>query len=117
MIQVTAQTRIWVAIEPADFRCGIDGLARRCRSLLSMNPMSGALFVFCNRKKTSIKILGYDGQGYWCCQKRLSQGRFRYWPSSIDDVVASFLAHELLVLLSAGDPSATKAAPLWKQVG
>src|SRR6266705_772040 len=49
MIAVTAQTRIWVAREPADFRCGIDGLAQVCRKLLESDPFSGALFVFRNR--------------------------------------------------------------------
>jgi len=117
MIQVTAQTRVLVAIEPADFRRGIDGLARLCRKELSENPFSGTLFVFRNRRKTAIKILTYDGQGFWLCQKRLSRGRFHYWPSRGDDKAAGLLAHELSVLLSAGDPCGTKAAPLWRKVG
>ena len=116
MIQVTAQTRVLVAIEPADFRRGIDGLARLCRTALSADPLCGALFVFRNRRKTAIKILAYDGQGFWLCQKRLSAGRFRYWPSHSNDAKASLAGHELSVLLSAGDPSATKAAPLWRPV-
>ena len=60
MIQVAPQMRILVALEPADFRCGIDGLARLCRERLGAEPFSGALFVFVNRKKTAIKILAYD---------------------------------------------------------
>src|SRR6266581_2239033 len=80
MIAVTAQTRIWVATEPADFRCGIDGLARVCRQVLKTDPFGGALFVFRNRRSTSVKILAYDGRGFWLCQKRLSKGRFRWWP-------------------------------------
>ena len=60
MIQITAQTRILVAIEPADFRRGIDSLARLCRDVLHNDPFSGALFVFRNRNGKSIKILGYD---------------------------------------------------------
>lgn len=117
MIQVTAQTRVLVAIEPADFRRGIDGLARECRTALSSDPFCGALFVFRNRRKTAIKILAYDGQGFWLCQKRLSKGRFRYWPKGTNDSKVSLLAHELSVLLSAGDPGSTKAAPQWRQVG
>src|SRR5438093_5939845 len=68
MIAVTAQTRIWVAREPADFRCGIDGLARVCRTVLKSDPFSGALFVFRNRRSKSIKILSYNGRGFWLCQ-------------------------------------------------
>ena len=76
MIQVTAQTRILVAVEAVDFRRGIDGLARVCRDYLNLDPFSGVVFVFRNRRGTSIKLLTYDGQGYWCMQKRLSTGRF-----------------------------------------
>src|SRR5439155_14022666 len=80
MIAVTAQTRIWVAVEPADFRCGIDGLARVCRQKLKADPFCGALFVFRNRRSTSGKILAYYGSGFWLCQKCASKGRFGTWP-------------------------------------
>ena len=58
---MTAQTRIWVAVEPADFRCGIDGLARVCRQKLKADPFCGALFVFWKRRSTSVKILRISG--------------------------------------------------------
>lgn len=60
MIQVTPQMRVLVAVEPADFRCGIDGLARRCRTVLEADPFSGTVFVFRNRRKTGVKVLVYD---------------------------------------------------------
>ena len=69
--------RLLVAVTPADFRRGIDGLARVCRESLVSDPFSGAVFVFRNRRGTAIKLLAYDGQGYWLCQKRLSKGKFR----------------------------------------
>jgi len=116
VIQVTPQMRILVAVEPADFRCGIDGLARRCRAVLREDPMSGAVFVFRNRRKTAIKALVYDGQGFWLCHKRLSTGRFRWWPSNANQPVSPLHAHELAVLLRAGDPSSTGAAPDWRRV-
>jgi len=81
VLALTPQLRVLVATEPADFRQGIDGLARRVRQVLADEPMSGALFVFRNRRGTAIKLLVYDGQGFWLCQKRLSEGRFRHWPS------------------------------------
>ena len=116
MIQITPQMRVLVAIEPADFRCGIDGLARVCREALKANPFSGTVFVFRNRRRTAIKALVYDGQGMWLCHKRLSTGRFLYWPSSADEAVTSVQAHELQVLLRGGDPSGTRAAPDWRPV-
>jgi len=85
MIQVTPQMRILVAVEPADFRRGIDGLARLCREELAQDPFSGAAFVFRNRRRTSIRVLVYDGQGYWLATKRLSTGRFRFWPAGTGD--------------------------------
>lgn len=116
MIQVTPQMRVLVAIEPVDFRCGIDGLAQVCRSVLRSDPMSGIVFVFRSRRGTSVKVLIYDGQGFWLCQKRLSTGRFRWWPSDAREPVSALQAHELHVLLCGGDPSQTKAAPVWRRV-
>lgn len=116
MIQATPQMRILVAVGTTDFRRGIDGLAQLCREALKTDPFSGAMFVFRSRRGTSIKLLVYDGQGFWLCQKRLSQGRFRWWPSSTEATIA-MPAHELQVLLCAGDPTATRAAPMWRKVG
>ena len=116
MIQITPQMRILVAVEHADFRCGIDGLARLCKARLQEDPFSGALFVFRNRKGTAIKALTYDGQGFWLFYKRLSAGKFRFWPRRADEAVTALAAHELQVLLCAGDPSATQAAPAWRSV-
>ena len=64
MIQVAPQMRVLVAVEPADFRKGIDGLAKLAREELEHDPFSGCLFVFRNRKATAVKILVYDGQGF-----------------------------------------------------
>ncbi len=79
MIQITPQMRILLAVEPVDFRKGIDGLAGICRRVLKPDPFSGYAFVFRNKRGTAIKILVYDGQGFWLCHKRLSTGRFRWW--------------------------------------
>ena len=71
MIQITPQMRILVAIEPADFRRGIDGLACVCKEVLHQDPFGGWLFVFRNRRATAVKVLVYDGQGFWLCHKKL----------------------------------------------
>ena len=114
MIQVAPQMRVLVAVAPADFRKGIDGLAQLAREELDHDPFSGCLFVFRNRKATAVKILVYDGQGFWLCYKRLSTGRFRFWPSG--KKLRSLQAHELQVLLSAGDFEAAQAAPPWRRL-
>jgi transposase len=75
VIQVTPQMRILVAIEAVDGRKGIASLARLCQEKLQADPFSGCVFVFQSRRGTSIRILVYDGQGFWLAQKRLSKGR------------------------------------------
>lgn len=116
MIQITPQMRVLVAVEPTDFRCGIDGLARVCRQVVGSDPFSGAVFVFRNRRGTGLKALVYDGQGFWLCYKRLSSGRFRWWPGESGKPAAELEAHELAVLFRAGDPTSTRAAPEWRRV-
>lgn len=116
MIQLTPQLRILLAVEAVDFRNGIDGLARVCQAQLQADPFSGWLFVFCNRRRTALKILAYDGQGFWLCQKRLSSGRFRFWPASPPKGATTLEAHELHVLLAGGDPAAAKAPPAWRRL-
>jgi transposase len=81
VIQITPQMRILVAIEAVVGRKGIDSLARLCQEKLQADPFSGGLFVLRSRRGTSIRILVYDGQGFWLAQKRLSKGRFVWWPS------------------------------------
>ena len=117
MIQITPQMRILLAVEPADFRKGIDGLAQLCRQRLQADPLSGALFVFSNRRRKALKILVYDGQGFWLCQKRLSQGRFDWWPQAAAGPSARLDVHQVQLLLWNGNPQSVQAAPMWRSVG
>jgi transposase len=98
VIQIAPQMRILVAVAPVDFRKGIDGLVRVCKEALEADAFSGYLFVFRNRRRTAIKILTYDSRGFWLCQKRLSAGRFRFWPESASEAAKALEAHELQVL-------------------
>jgi transposase len=116
MIQATPQMRILVCVQPADFRKGIDGLCRVCREALGRDPFSGSMFVFRNRRATAIKILVYDGQGFWLCQKRLSKGTFRWWVESATDRSRELESYQLPVLLSGGDPRRARGAPAWRRV-
>ena len=67
MLQLTPQSRIFLALAPVDFRKGIDGLTAVCRQALGENPLDGAVTVFRNRAGTTLKLLVYDGQGFWLC--------------------------------------------------
>ena len=116
MIQITPHMRILVAVEPVDFRKGIDGLAALCRQVLANDPLCGTLFVFCSRRRHAIKCLTYDGQGFWICQKRLSRGRFTGWPKADSGSSLRLDAHQLHILLWNGDPAKANTAPLWRPV-
>jgi transposase len=115
MVQLTPQSRIFLATQPVDFRKGIDGLAAVCRQMLCKHPLSGAVFVFRNRSATALKLLFYDGQGYWLCTKRLSQGRFQWWPRTAGERLP-LSARELLVLLWNGLPDQAQMAHDWRRL-
>lgn len=115
MLQITPQMRVLVAVEPVDGRKGIDGLAQLCRQKLAADPFSGCVFVFRNRSGTTLKVLVYDGHGFWLAQKRLSQGRFRTWPGGGDEVALALEPHQLQVLFAAGDPR-IPGAPVWRRL-
>jgi len=115
MIQITPQMRILLATEPVDFRKGIDGLAAVCRNILDKDPFTGCLFVFTNKKRTSVKILTYDGQGFWLCQKRLSSGRFGWWPQKRDSKANTLEAYQLQLLIWNGNPNTCTSLP-WRKI-
>ncbi len=116
MIQLTPQMRILLAVKAVDFRRGIDGLAEICRHVLSTDPFSGCVFVFRNRRATAIKVLTYDGSGFWLCQKRLSKGTFQWWPDESNGLVSVLAVHELQLLLWNGNPRYARVAPAWKKI-
>jgi len=77
MIQLTPQMRLVAGGGAGRFSKGIDGLVQVCRQRINLDPIAGALFVFSNRRRRALKILMYDGQGFWLCQKRLFAGTLR----------------------------------------
>ena len=99
MIQLTTQHKLFVYTEAIDFRKGIDGLVGICRSKLKENPFSGTVFAFRNSKYTAVKLLIYDGSGFWLMHKRFSQGKLKYWPT---DSQQSICAIKMMVLLNQG---------------
>lgn len=79
-----------------------DGLARAAREVIKKDPLSGHLFVFCNRRRNRIKILVWDRSGFWLLAKRLEKGTFA-WPSSKRAGEGRIeLSHEELAALLGG---------------
>ena len=117
MIQLSPQTKIFVFPEHVDFRNGLDGLIGVVKARVKTDPFSGAMFLFCNRKRTAFKAVVYDGQGFWLFMKRLSEGKFKFWPRSADDShCVSMLSRELVVLLWNGNPKQALMRDDWKKV-
>jgi len=98
MLQLVPQLRILLAVQPADFRQGLDSLAALGRAPLQQDPFSGALFVFRNRTGTALKLVVYDGIGFWLCVRRFSSGTLVWWPTT-DTPLHSLTAPQLIVLL------------------
>lgn len=114
MIQIAAQVRILVAVEAIDGRKGIDALAQLCREKLAADPFSGCLFIFRTWRGTAIRVLQYDGQGFWLATKRLSTVRFKWWPTGAE-AARTLRTHQAQLLLAAGNPEA-EAPPAWRPV-
>jgi transposase len=115
MLALSPSQRILLAVHAVDFRKGIDGLIGLCRQQLGENPLLGTLFVFTNRRRTALKLLIYDGQGFYLILKRFSQGRLRWWPDG-SQPCHELAARELAILLWNGHPQQAAWAPLWRPV-
>jgi transposase len=94
-------TRIYLALGATDMRKSFEGLYGLVRDRLGLEPVSGHLFLFCNKARNRIKVLVWDGSGLWVCAKRLEKGRFS-WPSEREEQARVMLTHEELSLLLGG---------------
>ncbi len=115
MLALSPSQRVLLAVDAVDFRKGIDGLIGLCRQKLGENPLLGTLFVFANRRRTSLKMLVYDGNGFYLILKRFSQGKLQWWPEGLQPC-HELAARELAVLLWNGNPQKASWAPLWRPV-
>ena len=100
MIHITPQQHLILAVEAIDFRKGIDALIGLCRKGFG-DPYTGTVFAFRNTKGSAVKLLIYDGTGFWLCTKRFSQGKLLYWPRSPDECVC---ATSMMIILNQGRP-------------
>ena len=115
MISVSPKHRIFLAISPIDFRKGLDSIARLCKYHFNQDPTNGHYYIFRNKRKTDIKLLYYDSQGFCLFQKRLSSGRFNNWPTGSAPLITLTPA-QLQVLIYNGDPHGTQDAASWKPI-
>ena len=83
MFNFASSLRIYLCLEPTDMRKAFNGLYAIAKHELKRNPMDGSLFVFANRRRDRIKLLYWDGTGFWVLAKRLEKGTF-WWPGRDD---------------------------------
>lgn len=114
MILLPRSVRIYVALEPANLRKSFEGLSNEVRSVLSVNPLSGHVFLFLNRRRTQVKMLMWTRGGFTIVHKRLEQGRFTF-PSRLTAEAKSVEigAHELAMLLEGLHVADTRSAARW----
>ncbi len=115
MIQVSAGATIYVAEQPVRFTTRLKGTLAVCRDLLAIEPMDGAYVVFRNMAGTMLRVVFYDGDGFWLCEKSFSKGRIGAW-SETGRPFAQVSARDLAVLLWRGDVQGASFPGLWKKV-
>ena len=90
--------RVYLSCGATDMRKSIDGLAGIVQSSFALNPFDNAIYVFCNKRRNRLKILEWDGDGFWIFFKRLEKGKFR-WPHPGTEPTMTLTTEELSVLL------------------
>ncbi|WP_321845011.1 IS66 family insertion sequence element accessory protein TnpB [Paraburkholderia bannensis] len=100
--------KVYLHREPVDFRTGINGLSILVEQTIHLNPMVSALFVFGNRRRDRVKILGWGGNGFWLFLKRLEADRFT-WPSGTETI--SLTVEQLHWLLDGIDLAVIQKHP------
>ena len=102
MWPLSAATRIYLAQGVTDMRKSFNGLYACVTAVLKRDPLTGHLFIFCNRRRNRVKVFYWDGSGFWVCAKRLERGRFA-WPDR-----ETLRGEELTLLLGGIDLKNTR---------
>ena len=108
-------TRIWLAAEATDMRCGFDRLAQRVQSVIGEDPLSGHLFLFRSRHGNRLKILTWDRDGYVLWYKRLEVGVFKLPRIAPGDSSVELRVSELAMVLDGIDVSKLKRVPRYER--
>lgn len=115
MLQVSYQTKMFVAVEPIDFRKRMDGTAAVCRARLERDPLDGAVYLFRNRARTMIRIYFFDGLVEWSCDLRIASGSFPHWPLS-SEALTGLSAHQFYLLIKGGNPEKVSVRKDYKEI-
>jgi transposase len=110
------EKKVYLSCGKTDMRKSINGLASIVEDSFKLDPYENALYVFCNKTRDRLKILEWDGDGYWLYFKRLEKGRFR-WPEEGDEATMTLTGEELSILIgSAKVESKLKRKEIFERV-
>jgi len=115
MLMLPSTVRVYVAAGTTDLRRSIDGLAMLVRERLALDPLSGHLFLFRNRRGDRLKILAWDRSGFWVLYKRLERGTFA-WPTETEATPVEMRSTDLLLLLAGTDLTHTRRRRWYERV-
>jgi transposase len=107
--------RIWLAVEPADMRCGFDRLAERVRAVIGQDPLGDSLFIFRSRRGDRLKILVWDRDGFIVWYKRLEAGVFKLPKVKEGAHSVELRASELAMILDGIDMTKLKRVPRYER--
>ena len=110
-------TRIWLAIAPADMRCGFDRLSELARSVTGQDPLCGHLFLFRSRGGDRLKVLYWDKDGYALWYKRLEEGTFKFPRIDAARQSVELRPSELAMLLDGIDLRSVKRVKRYHRPG
>ncbi len=108
MLSLSASTRIFIAIGVTDLRKGFDGLCGLVSGQLKEDPLSGAMFLFVNRRRDRLKVLYWDGDGLAIWYRRLEQGTFQLPKPGSDTSSIKIRSDEFTMLLRGIDLGSVK---------
>jgi transposase len=114
VILLPRSVQIYACTTPTNLRQSFEGLSNQVRSVLSMDPLSGHVFVFLNRRRTQVKMLVLTRGGFTIVHRRLERGRFTF-PERVtrEATRVEMDAHELVALLEGLVPSLAASARRW----
>lgn len=95
MIQIGTRVKIFIGLDPIDFRKAYKGISAIVRNSLKEDPQGGHIFVFKNKKADSVKMICFDGRASWTFHVKFSKGRLQWWPKD-----GRIQASQLMALLS-----------------
>ena len=117
MLNLSHQTRVFLFLEAVDMRKSFRGLCTLAESVLKEDPASGHWFVFVNRRQDRLKLLGWDGRGFWIWYMRLESGVFEKPSAKETQVQIEIDVTQLSLIINGIDLRSVKRRRRYRQVG